>query len=86
MTTKKNIEEVALSIIPDKSTKGWIDSFSATERIGFVKGYNFAQQQKKNLYSEERINLLHKSILIHLNDKEAEVIINKLFEQFKNKQ
>ena len=34
----KELEKAALSIIPDRSTEGWIDSFGATERIGFIKG------------------------------------------------
>jgi hypothetical protein len=51
METKQEIlEEAALNIIPDKSTAGWIDSFSATERIGFIKG---AKWQAERMYSEE---------------------------------
>jgi hypothetical protein len=47
---QETLEEVALNIIPDKSTAGWIDSFGATERIGFIKG---AKWQAKRMYSEE---------------------------------
>jgi len=42
---KKTLEEAALNIIPDRSTTGWIDSFSATERIGFIKGAKWQQEQ-----------------------------------------
>lgn len=49
ITMKETLEEAALNIIPDKSTAGWIDSFSATERIGFIKG---AKWQQENSYSE----------------------------------
>ena len=35
---EETLEEVALRLIPYKSTAGWMDSFSATERIGFVRG------------------------------------------------
>ena len=35
---QETLEEAALNIIPDRSTAGWIDSFGATERIGFIKG------------------------------------------------
>lgn len=52
---KETLEEAALNIIPDKSTAGWIDSFSATERIGFIKGAKWQQEQDKNKYSEEEV-------------------------------
>jgi hypothetical protein len=42
----KELEKAALSIIPDRSTEGWIDSFGATERIGFIKGATW--HAKKN--------------------------------------
>jgi len=47
---QETIEEAALNIIPDRSTAGWIDSFSATERIGFIKG---AKWQAERMYSKE---------------------------------
>jgi hypothetical protein len=49
---QETLEEVALNIIPDKSTAGWIDSFGATERIGFIKG---AKWQAERMYSEEEM-------------------------------
>jgi hypothetical protein len=50
------LEKDALNIIPDRSTSGWVDSFSATERIDFIKG---AKWQAERMYSEEEVyNLL----------------------------
>jgi len=49
---QETLEEVALNIIPDRSTSGWVDSFSATERIGFIKG---AKWQAERMYSEEEM-------------------------------
>ena len=50
---EETLEEAALSIIPDRSTAGWIDSFGATERIGFIKGAKWQQEQiLQFLYSE----------------------------------
>jgi len=42
---KQTLEEGALNIIPDKSTAGWKDCFSAYEREGFIKGAKWVQQQ-----------------------------------------
>ena len=39
--------------------------------------------QQEQMYSEEEVNLLHKSIIIHLDDSEAERMINQIFKQFK---
>jgi hypothetical protein len=55
---QETIEEAALNIIPDKSTAGWIDSFGATERIGFIKGVKW--QQEKMYSEDEVIELLQK--------------------------
>jgi hypothetical protein len=46
---------------------------------------NGARWQQEISYSEDEINLLHKSILMHLSDEESEEIINQLFKQFKKK-
>ena len=53
----------------------------------FIESFpiEFAKLQQEISYNEEEVNLLQKSILIHLDDKEAEGIINELFEQFKKK-
>jgi hypothetical protein len=48
----ETLEEAALSIIPNRSTTGWIDSFGATERIGFIKGAKWMQER---MYSEEEV-------------------------------
>jgi hypothetical protein len=60
------------------------ENYSGCEehRMDFIEG---AKWQQERSYSEDEINLLHKSILMHLDDKEAEGIINQLFEQFKKK-
>jgi len=50
---------------------------------GFEAGAKWQQEQDKNKYSEEEVNFLHKSIIMHLDDVEAEGMINQLFEQFK---
>lgn len=50
--TKKlsvSVEDAALKVIPDKSTAGWIDGWSATERIGFIKGVKWQKEQTKLL-------------------------------------
>ena len=80
--TQETLEEAASSIIPDRSTASWIDSFGATERIGFIKG---AKWQQERMYSEEEVESIardayemgRKNILIG--------VFNKWFEQFKNK-
>jgi hypothetical protein len=80
--TQETLEEAASSIIPDRSTAGWIDSFGATERIGFIKG---AKWQQERMYSEEEVEMIardayemgRKNILIG--------VFNKWFEQFKKK-
>jgi hypothetical protein len=80
--TQETLEEAASSIIPDRSTAGWIDSFGATERIGFIKG---AKWQQERMYSEEEVEMIardayemgRKNILIG--------VFNKWFKQFKKK-
>jgi len=52
---KETVEEAALRIIPDKSTAGWVDGFSATERIGFVKGAQWQSEQDNWISVEERL-------------------------------
>jgi hypothetical protein len=74
----ETLEEVALSIIPDRSTLGWIDSFSATERIGFMKGVKL---QMKRSYSEEEVLQL----LLRLQQTESYDNLYEWFNQFKKK-
>jgi hypothetical protein len=51
---EEKLEEFALSIIPDRTTAGWVDAFGATERVGFIKGFKFSQlRQSQELYTEE---------------------------------
>ena len=52
---QETLEEAALNIIPDRSTAGWIDSFGATERIGFIKGAKWQQDNTDKKYTEEDI-------------------------------
>lgn len=46
--SKETLEEVALRLIPYKSTAGLMDSFSANMRVGFVKGAKWYQEQNKD--------------------------------------
>jgi len=56
---QETLEEAALNIIPNKSTAGWIDTFGAYERTGFIKG---AKYQAERMYSKEEVfNLMCKA-------------------------
>lgn len=86
---KERLEKAALTILPDKSTPGWIDTHSATERRGFIKG---AEWQAERMYSEEDIALAFNegqaySVTGKLVDGKEWVKTHKKewFEQFKNK-
>jgi len=84
---KETLEEAALNIIPDRSTAGWIDSFSATERIGFIKG---AKWQQERMYSEEELreafkqghSFARKGSYNQITEQED---FDKRFEKFKKK-
>jgi len=45
---QETLEEVALRLIPYKSTAGLMDSFSGNMRVGFVKGAKWYQEQNKD--------------------------------------
>jgi hypothetical protein len=75
---QETLEEAAKNIIPDRSTSGWIDSFGATERIGFIKG---AKWQAERMYSEEDL----KSAFFNGGDMKDIEEFNHWFEQFKKK-
>ena len=47
---QETLEEVAERLYPNKSTKGWIDQYSAIQRIHFIEG---AKWQQEKSYSEE---------------------------------
>lgn len=90
---QETLEELALKIIPDKSTKGWIDSFSATERVGFIKGFQLAKQ---NSYDEKEVIELLQKALTHKDDGETGSLVTaqgeirpanffSWFERFKKK-
>jgi hypothetical protein len=85
------IEEAALNIIPDRSTSGWVDSFSATERIGFIKG---AKWQAERMYSEKEVENIITKLMheVHTGDIcygnnviDFKISPRKWFEQFKKK-
>jgi hypothetical protein len=93
LSKQETVEEVALNIIPDKSTAGWIDSFGATERIGFIKG---AKWQAQRMYSEKEVykltlDALDLGMTIRQNqlngysDKSGKELHKEWFEQFKKK-
>ena len=49
----ETLEEVAERLYPNKSTKGWIDQYSAIQRIHFIEGAKWQQEQILDfLYSE----------------------------------
>jgi len=80
---QETLEEVALNIIPDKSTAGWIDSFGATERIGFIKG---AKWQQERMYSEEDMWKAYKQSNTIFEDEIAlKAEFKEWFEKFKKK-
>jgi hypothetical protein len=69
-------------------TKGTLEEVAKKQRTyegykAFIEGAKWQQEKDKNKYSEEEVNFLHKSIIMHLDDVEAEGMINQLFEQFK---
>jgi hypothetical protein len=78
---QETIEETALNIIPDRSTAGWIDSFGATERIGFIKGVNY---QAERMYSEEEVLNILQEFKRYLAFGD-EVTHSDWFAQFKKK-
>lgn len=84
---KETFEEAALAIIPDKSTPGWIDTHSAIERKGFIKG---AEWQAERMYSEE--DMIEFAIWVYLEigssknkERTNKELFKEWFEQFKKK-
>jgi len=77
---QETLEEAALNIIPDRSTAGWIDSFGAAERIGFIAGAKWQQEQDKNKYSDS--DMTNYALYILHNDV---ITPKEWFEQFKKK-
>jgi hypothetical protein len=75
---QETLEEAAENIIPDRSTSGWIDSFGATERIGFIKGAKWCAER---MYSETEVLQL----LLRLQQTESYDNLYDWFEQFKKK-
>ena len=80
---QETLEEFALNIIPDRSTAGWIDSFSATERIGFIQGVKWQQETS---YSEEDVkNAFLDGWQLRDGDLPFPKAKKKWFNEFKNK-
>jgi len=78
---QEKLEETALNIIPNKSTAGWIDTFGAYERTGFIKG---AKYQAERMYSEEEVKQIINKTLIEYSDYVLADVL-EWFEQFKKK-
>jgi hypothetical protein len=51
---QETLEKAALNIIPDESTAGWIDSFSAWERQGFIKGAKWQADNVDTMQTRSR--------------------------------
>jgi len=87
---QETIEEVAeryANELPEPYNYG----INSDKKKAFIDGYNFAQQQNKNLYSEEDVNHLewiyNRMINIHNENKNYDYIIRfkSIIEQFKKK-
>jgi hypothetical protein len=61
-TRQETLEEAALNIIPDRNIVGWVDSYSATERRGFIKG---AKYQAERMYSHEQVLTILEQFIEH---------------------
>jgi hypothetical protein len=59
---QETLEEAALNIIPDRNIVGWVDSYSATERRGFIKG---AKYQAERMYSHEQVLTILEQFIEH---------------------
>ena len=78
---QETLEEATERLYPNKSTKGWIDQYSAIQRIHFIDG---AKWQAERMYSEEEVL----SILKQTEVSKTSILqlgITKWFEQFKKK-
>jgi hypothetical protein len=77
---QETLEEAAANylhrVADGKRTTGYSDE-------DFIEGAKWQQEQDKKKFSEEEVDLLHKSITMHLDDSEAERMINQIFKQFK---
>ena len=79
---KETLEQAALAIIPDKSTPGWIDTHSAIERRGFIKG---AEWQAERMYSEEEAYKIWKAGQEYWKTSGESKTFEEFIEQFKKK-
>lgn len=69
LTQGYSIEKMALEEFPDRTTPGWIDGFSASERIGYTKGFKAHQKLVKDkLFTvEDMIKAFYADHSIFLN-------------------
>ena len=81
--TQETLEEATERLYPNKSTKGWIDQYSAIQRIHFIEG---AKWQQERMYSEEEVMDILLLSYSSISDKSlAGADLRKWFEQFKKK-
>ena len=79
---QETLKEAAETMYPNKTTKGWIDQYSAIQRIHFIEGVKWQQERS---YSEEDMRRAYcrgygAIVRSSLND-----CFYEWFEQFKNK-
>ena len=79
---QETLEEATERLYPNKSTKGWIDQYSAIQRIHFIEG---AKWQAERMYSEEEVITILDSYNKYLKGVTKEQSVEEWFEQFKKK-
>ena len=57
----ETLEEVAERLYPNKSTKGWIDQYSAIQRIHFIEGAKWQQETHLDI-KDNKIELLEEDL------------------------
>jgi hypothetical protein len=81
MKNKETLEEVAERLYPGIDRQ--------VDRMLFIKGIKWQQEQDKKLYSEEEVNNLLYRFLEHIGEKQKRTILNVVpnewFEEFKKK-
>ena len=75
---QETLEEAADRLYPNKSTKGWIDQYSAIQRIHFIEGAKWQQERSE----EETIWAL---LLCSSKKFKNSLEVKEWFEQFKKK-
>jgi hypothetical protein len=81
MKNKETLEEVAERLYPGVDRQ--------IDRMLFINGAKWQQEQDKKLYSEEEVNNLLYRFLEHIGEKQKRTILNVVpnewFEEFKKK-